>query len=678
MKTRNASDLRFASLVLASILVGLWLAAGLAVAQGTNNFVVPHLIKFSGVVKDDAGQPKTGVSGITFALYKDEQGGAPLWLETQNVQADVNGRYTVLLGATKSDGLPMEFFGSNEARWVGVRPEGQGEQPRVLLVSAPYALKAGDAETLGGKPASAFVLSTPGSGSTATADKIGASGTSINGNTASAAVTGTGTPNHITKWKTTTQLENAGMFETPAGNVGIGTVSPGAALDVEANNPTAAVLGKNSSAGASSAGVVGETGTAKAVQYGVLGVNSSTGSFSAGVRGESPAFVSISNIGVEGDTNSTGALSAGVEGRAQALTGLTYGVEGLTFSASNSAAGVFGEAFATGGKTFGVQGQNSSVTDGAAGLVGWELGFSGKTFGSFFFESSPNGTATYSQAITESATAIGLLGCCPIGVWGDTGSSAGGAAGLVGTADDARAIYLQNNSPSGVPTAFVLNTENTTHNLPVFTEGGAFGSCFADTDGNLGCTGNITAHAPVAGGKRQVALYAMESPQNWFEDFGSGQLASGTARISLDATFAETVNTGVTYHVFLTPRDECEGLYASNATASGFEVHELHRGHSNVAFDYRIVALRRGQENVRLEDVTDRQKKAQALQPQVAPGQRLTLPAPTKREARVASLQRCEPLRTNWIRRLPVRRGVRSGRALRRIMQPAFRRFASR
>src|SRR3990170_1578308 len=32
------------------------------------------------------------------------------------------------------------------------------EQPRILLVSVPYALKAADAETLGGKPASAFVL----------------------------------------------------------------------------------------------------------------------------------------------------------------------------------------------------------------------------------------------------------------------------------------------------------------------------------------------------------------------------------------------------------------------------------------------------------------------------------------------------------------------------------------
>src|SRR5579864_7875659 len=128
---------------------------------------VPSLVKFAGVLKDDAGHPKTGVAGITFALYKDQQGGVPLWVETQNVQADASGRYTVMLGSTKSDGLPLEFFSSNEARWVGVQLQGQNEEPRVLLASAPYAMKAADAETLGGKPASAYLLSTPGTGSTA-------------------------------------------------------------------------------------------------------------------------------------------------------------------------------------------------------------------------------------------------------------------------------------------------------------------------------------------------------------------------------------------------------------------------------------------------------------------------------------------------------------------------------
>src|SRR6202451_963576 len=122
---------------------------------------LPRLVRFGGTVKDLNGSPLTGVVGITFALYSEQTGGASLWLETQNVTADSNGHYTALLGLTMPDGLPADLFTSEQAHWVGVQVSGQAEQPRVLLVSAPYALKAGDAETIGGLPPSAFVLAAP-------------------------------------------------------------------------------------------------------------------------------------------------------------------------------------------------------------------------------------------------------------------------------------------------------------------------------------------------------------------------------------------------------------------------------------------------------------------------------------------------------------------------------------
>src|SRR5271165_5459869 len=141
---------------------------------------LPRLVRFGGSVKDLNGRALTGVVGITFALYSEQSGGAPLWLETQNVSADSNGHYTALLGSTKPDGLPAELFTSEQARWVGVQVSGQTEQPRVLLVSAPYALKAGDAETVGGLPPSAFVLSAPAA--------IGSASSSGTAGTASPAV----------------------------------------------------------------------------------------------------------------------------------------------------------------------------------------------------------------------------------------------------------------------------------------------------------------------------------------------------------------------------------------------------------------------------------------------------------------------------------------------------------
>ena len=74
--------------------------------------VVPRLVKFSGMANDELGKPRTGTVGITFAIYKDREGGAPLWLETQNIGLDEQGRYTVLLGATKNEGVPLELFTS--------------------------------------------------------------------------------------------------------------------------------------------------------------------------------------------------------------------------------------------------------------------------------------------------------------------------------------------------------------------------------------------------------------------------------------------------------------------------------------------------------------------------------------------------------------------------------------
>jgi hypothetical protein len=65
------------------------------------------------------------------------------------------------------------------------------------------------------------------------------------------------------------------------------------------------------------------------------------------------------------------------------------------------------------------------------------------------------------------------------------------------------------------------------------------------------------------------------------------------------------VNTTRDYHVFLTPRGDCEGLYVSNVDSHSFTVRELRRGISNVEFDFRIVARRKGYENIRLADKTN-------------------------------------------------------------------------
>ena len=60
----------------------------------------------------------------------------------------------------RPDGIPAAVFGSGDAQWLGTVFEraGEVEGPRVRITSVPYALRASDADTLGGRPASDYLL----------------------------------------------------------------------------------------------------------------------------------------------------------------------------------------------------------------------------------------------------------------------------------------------------------------------------------------------------------------------------------------------------------------------------------------------------------------------------------------------------------------------------------------
>jgi hypothetical protein len=81
-------------------------------------------------------------------------------------------------------------------------------------------------------------------------------------------------------------------------------------------------------------------------------------------------------------------------------------------------------------------------------------------------------------------------------------------------------------------------------------------------------------------------------------------LSSGEAVVNIESVFGETINTGVEYHVFLTPNGDCKGLYVAQKSAGSFVVKELGGGTSNIAFDYRIMAKRKGFESIRMADKT--------------------------------------------------------------------------
>ena len=198
----------------------------------SNDAVVPPLVNFSGVLTEKNNKPMTSVVGVTFSLYTDQQRGAPLWLETQNVQPDKAGRYSVMLGSTLSQGLSSNLFASGAARWLGVQAQGQPEQPRVLLVAVPYALKALDAETIGGKPVSAFALATP-AGTPVAINPGQPTPTRDTSGGASPSIRGSGNPGYIPEWLTTTKLGNSVLFQSGAGNFGISTITPAQKLEID-------------------------------------------------------------------------------------------------------------------------------------------------------------------------------------------------------------------------------------------------------------------------------------------------------------------------------------------------------------------------------------------------------------------------------------------------------------
>ena len=825
---------------------------------------VPSLVNYSGVLKDSGGKPATSLTGVTFLLYKDSQGGAPVWMETQNVMPDKTGHYTAQLGSTSSAGLPSEVFMTGEARWLGVQMAGETEQPRVLLVAVPYAMKAGDAATIGGLPPSAFVLATPGVAASARTANAVAAQTASPATATNVTTTG-GTVNYLPLFNGTSTIVDSVLFQSATApfKIGINTTTPASTLDVKGSGTIRGILslpvtgtatataGKSSqplslaasaynsstpaavnqtfrwqaepagnntatpsgtlnllfgegiatptetglhiasdgqiafaagqtfpgvvqldaantfignqtvdgifSASSNAFGVtgaattttgigVGVAGTAATPSgYGVEGLNNAT-SGGVGVYGSSAAASGYGVEGVNTSGNGTGVYGTaghfGVQGIATATSGSTVGVYGSgvdglqgsgtvhgVYAAGTGAGsmgvygtspvyGLYGVATNTTGTSFGVYGSGGSngvygiasnfglygvatatsgnsvgvYGNGVDGLQG-----SGSTYGVYAAGTGASATGVYGTTATSSGYGVegvntsssgagvygtagrfGLYGVATgtsdtVGVFGSgvDGLQGGGtihgvyanggqygvysltSAGIAGTygvygapsvtgATDfispGAAVWADTNRANGGPdNIFALlatadnnlagvffNNSGQSPTIDLYNQGGggtgdvihaegAGGSCTLTGGGDAACTGvlkSVVATNDTAGAQR-VETYSVQSAENWFEDAGTGQLVSGTGRVNLESIFGQTVNTGVEYHVFLTPDGDCKGLYVSAKSASSFEVRELGGGASSIAFEYRIMAKRAGYENVRLANVTERYKRQQ-------------------------------------------------------------------
>jgi hypothetical protein len=267
------------------------------------------------------------------------------------------------------------------------------------------------------------------------------------------------------------------------------------------------------------------------------------------------------------NTGDSPTLSVGIAGTSTTGFGM-YGHSGAS-------AGVFGEATNAGTAQPGVFGTSS----GGAGVAGTSASSVGVL-----------GLSEHAYGVSGGSTT-------QAGVWGSSSSNVG-VVGSSGTGDGVYGISQSSNGVNGVSTSGI----------------GVYGSSPSGTagrfDGNVLINGvlTVTGQLPptiavpgVDGAPRR--LYVPAIPEAFYEDVGLGSIVNGVGIVGLDPEFAALIQAD-TYHVFLTPRGNCKGLYVSVQGSNGFEVRELQEGTSSIDFSYRVVAHPKDAPGAPLERVT--------------------------------------------------------------------------
>ncbi len=340
-------------------------------------------------------------------------------------------------------------------------------------------------------------------------------------------------------------------------------------------------------------------------------------------------------VGAGNNSGTVGTLSGGSGG---AFTGVTTGAYGLATAASNSTGVIgvgnnsglstltVGSGGAFGGETVGIYGRGVNATSGNGVVAvgnGGNIGtlLTGGSGGTFF---STN-TGVYAVASTI-ASGTGIIGVGNNGTAATLAGGSGGAfsgsttavyaaasastgTGMVGVGNGA---VLQTD-PAGSGGAFTGTTDGVYAHATSVAQGVAaiktFNAATAGdvyvnylSDGTLGTAG--TAYKIIGTGtvstivknenNQRVALHAPEAPEILFEDYGKGSLVKGFSHISIDPTFSKNiiVNDKHPLKVFVQLYGDCNGVFVSNATVTGFDVKELQKGTSNVSFMWHIVANR--------------------------------------------------------------------------------------
>jgi hypothetical protein len=290
---------------------------------------------------------------------------------------------------------------------------------------------------------------------------------------------------------------------------------------------------------------------------------------------------------------------------------------------------------------------------GVAGQSQWASGVTGDSTYAIGVDASTDvgDAAIRGQAIAGNGIGVVAVAATNSGVFGMSGSGGPAVpnvpniAGVVGSSDAQFGVIGKSNTATGV----VGYSKNSIGVVGQTSNPGSFAGFFI---GNVHMTGTLSSDVPKGtvvpfpDGTRRL-LYCMESPEVWFEDFGTAKLRRGRTVVRLDADFAKVIKPD--YRVFLTPEGDCRGLFVRRKNAASFEVRELMGGKSSIAFSYRIVGRRKDiKERRRFERIDTQLPLLRARTAQ--PARRARIPHPTPAElrafaARMEKLAAAQPKR---------------------------------
>jgi hypothetical protein len=181
------------------------------------------------------------------------------------------------------------------------------------------------------------------------------------------------------------------------------------------------------------------------------------------------------------------------------------------------------------------------------------------------------------------------------GVYGFNGASADGA-GVMGYGYKGVLGVVEIGTSTGSAAIYGDASNNSSAYSGYFTGGAGL---FANGDWIVQ-GGTKSALVPI--GNEWRKLYCEESAEVWFTDYGGGTIVSGHGHVDLDPMFLQsvTIDSANPMRVFIQMNTQISGVYVVKGL-TGFDVFENGTGKSDGAFDYRVVAKRKGYEAVRME-----------------------------------------------------------------------------